>query len=74
MPAIGGLFDMAKVSTSGRQSLSGDFAALSLETKVKGFYLPFRRGNDLFPRASRATAQEMDNRKPRHLNSGDNLR
>jgi hypothetical protein len=33
MPAIGGLPDMAKVSASGRQSLSGDFAALSLALK-----------------------------------------
>jgi hypothetical protein len=30
MPAIGGLPDVAKVSASGRQSLSGDFSVLSL--------------------------------------------
>jgi hypothetical protein len=33
MPATGGLPDMAKVSGSGRQSLSGDFAPLSLALK-----------------------------------------
>jgi hypothetical protein len=30
MPAIGGLPDMAKVSASGRLSLSGEFSAVSL--------------------------------------------
>ena len=53
MPAIGGLPEMAKVSGSGRQSLSGDFVALSLALK---FAFPGNRRLELRRLGSRDPA------------------